>query len=194
MPWPQQRRLLGTKSRGWTVRKIDRPRPLHLRHQPPRHAARQDLRCPYATPASATSTPGRRPEGPGFRAIQNIAAANAELFFAGAEILAVACDTEEHCDDAIHAIAWTSTAALPGHRGRGLRHAANAGRPPRTARNRRCQRSTAGMRTPRPPPASTTTSSRPHGPRRATTAFRSSATSAWNRTASSASGTRSRKT
>src|SRR5438067_1693154 len=105
MPWPQQRRLLGTKvprldgpekstGRARYTFDINRPGMLHAKI----------LRCPYPHARIRTIDTAAAQKVPGFRAIQNIAAANAELFFAGAEILAVACDTEEHCDDAIHAI------------------------------------------------------------------------------------------
>jgi xanthine dehydrogenase YagR molybdenum-binding subunit len=62
------------------------------------------LRCPHAHARVKNVDSAAAQKTPGFRAIQNIANAGAELFYAGAEILAIACDTEEHCNDAIRAV------------------------------------------------------------------------------------------
>src|SRR5437773_5358194 len=105
MPWPQQRRLLGTKiprldgpekstGRARYTFDINRPGMLHAKI----------LRCPHAHARIRTIDTAAAQKVPGFRAIQTIAAANAELFYAGQEILDIACDTEEHCDDALHAV------------------------------------------------------------------------------------------
>ena len=105
MPWPQQRRLLGTKiprldgpekstGRARYTFDINRPGMLHAKI----------LRCKHAHARIRNIDTAAAQKVPGFRAIQTIAAANAELFYAGQEILAIACDTEEHCDDALHAV------------------------------------------------------------------------------------------
>jgi xanthine dehydrogenase YagR molybdenum-binding subunit len=120
MPWPQQRRLLGTKvprldgpekstGRARYTFDINRPGMLHAKI----------LRCPYAHARIRMIDTSAAERVPGFRALHLIAradmrplagtvgigaAAGSELFYAGAEVLAVACDTEEHCDDALHAI------------------------------------------------------------------------------------------
>src|SRR5436305_7616044 len=100
MPWPQQRRLLGTKvprldgpekatGRARYTFDINRPGMIHAKI----------LRCPHGHARIRTIDTAAAQKMPGFRAIQNIAKPGAELYYAGAEILAIACDTEEHCDD-----------------------------------------------------------------------------------------------
>ena len=97
MPWPQQRRLLGTKiprldgpekstGRARYTFDINRPGMLHAKI----------LRCKHAHARIRNIDTAAAQKVPGFRAIQTIAAANAELFYAGQEVLAIACDTEEH--------------------------------------------------------------------------------------------------
>jgi xanthine dehydrogenase YagR molybdenum-binding subunit len=121
MPWPQNRRIIGTKvprldgpekstGRARYTFDINRPGMLHAKV----------LRCPYAHAKVVRIDTTGIQKMPGFRAIHlmarpdtrpvAIAAGNAgvftpsELFYVGAEVLAVACDTEEHCLDVLHAI------------------------------------------------------------------------------------------
>src|SRR5207249_2637414 len=105
MPWPQQRRLLGTKiprldgpekatGRARYSFDINRPGLLHAKI----------LRSPYPHARITAINTQAAEKSPGFRALQLIANVNTELFYAGQEILAIACDTEEHCDDALHAV------------------------------------------------------------------------------------------
>jgi xanthine dehydrogenase YagR molybdenum-binding subunit len=121
MPWPQQRRLLGTK-----IPRLDGPEKatgrarytFDINRRGMLHA--KILRCPHAhvrvrniDTSAAQKTPGfralvmvARPETRNWAAGVGIAALApaSELFYAGEEVLAVACDTEEHCDDALRAI------------------------------------------------------------------------------------------
>ncbi|HYV39760.1 MAG TPA: xanthine dehydrogenase family protein molybdopterin-binding subunit [Gemmataceae bacterium] len=106
MPWPQKRRLLGTKvprldgpekatGRARYTYDINRPGMLHAKI----------LRCPHAHARIQKIDTTAAQKMPGFRAIYNInVKPGQEIFYAGLEILAIACDTEEHCDDAIHAV------------------------------------------------------------------------------------------
>src|SRR5437016_3207407 len=106
MPWPQKRRLLGTKvprldgpekatGRARYTYDINRPGMLHAKI----------LRCPHAHARIQKIDTTVAQKMPGFRAIHNInVKPGQEIFYAGMEILAIACDTEEHCDDAIHAV------------------------------------------------------------------------------------------
>jgi xanthine dehydrogenase YagR molybdenum-binding subunit len=121
MPWPQQRRLIGTKvprldgpekstGKARYTFDINRPGMLHARI----------LRCPHAHARVRSIDTSAVHKMPGFRAIYIIArpdtrgfapaAGNAitnpasELFYAGADVLAIACDTEEHCEDALRVV------------------------------------------------------------------------------------------
>jgi len=107
MPWPQTRRLLGTKitrldgpekatGRARYTFDINRPGLIHAKI----------LRCPHAHASIRSIDTAAAQKTPGFRAIYNFNTAKpgSELFFAGAEILAIACDTEELCNDALRAI------------------------------------------------------------------------------------------
>jgi xanthine dehydrogenase YagR molybdenum-binding subunit len=122
MPWPQNRRLIGTKvprldgpekstGRARYTFDINRPGMLHAKI----------LRCPYARARVLRIDTTAAQKMPGFRAFYIIAkpatlgvlAAGgvstgnpnpAELYYAGAEVVAIACDTEEHCDDVLRAI------------------------------------------------------------------------------------------
>jgi xanthine dehydrogenase YagR molybdenum-binding subunit len=104
--WPKNRRLLGTrvqrldgpeKATGQAKFSFDvnRPGMLHARI----------LRCPHARALLKKLDTRAAEKVPGFRALLVLARPGTDLFFAGAEIAAVACDTEEHADDAIRAIA-----------------------------------------------------------------------------------------
>src|SRR4051812_25875628 len=105
MPWPQQRRLLGTK-----VQRIDGPEKATGRARysydinRPGMLHAKILRCPHAHARIRTIDTAAAQKIPGFRAIYTFVKPGAELFHAGIEILAIASDTEEHCDDAIRAV------------------------------------------------------------------------------------------
>ena len=151
---------------------------LHAAHPALPARPRQDQehrhrRRPRRCPASRRSTSSPRPA--------------TELFYAGDEILAIAADTEEHADDALRAIKVEYEVLPHPRQGRG--------RPARTdrRRHRSAARATgnvsAGRRV-RPAATSTNAFKKADAvDRRRPTACRSSATSAWNRTAWSPSGT-----
>src|ERR1043166_8325064 len=97
MPWPANRRLIGTrvprvdgaeKATGRAKYSFDIKRPgmLHARM----------LRCPHAHATIKTLDTSAAEKVAGFRAIYQIKKAGAEVFFAGDEIIAVCADTEEH--------------------------------------------------------------------------------------------------
>src|SRR5260370_12107861 len=105
MPWPANRRLIGTKvqrvdgtdkatGRAKYSFDIERPRMLHARI----------LRSPHAHATIKSVDSAAAEKTAGFRAIYHIKQAGAELFFAGDEILAIAADTEEHADDCLRAV------------------------------------------------------------------------------------------
>jgi xanthine dehydrogenase YagR molybdenum-binding subunit len=105
MPWPQQRRVIGTKvqrldgpdkatGRAKYSYDINRPGLLHARI----------LRCPHAHARVKSINTAAAEKTPGFRALYVIAAAGAELYYAGDEVVAVCADTEEHAEDALRAI------------------------------------------------------------------------------------------
>src|SRR5262245_8904614 len=105
MPWPQQRRLIGTKvqrldgpdkatGRAKYSYDINRPGLLHARI----------LRCPYARATVKSIDTAAAEKTPGFRALFAIVKPGAELRFAGDEVIAVCADTEEHAADCLHAI------------------------------------------------------------------------------------------
>jgi xanthine dehydrogenase YagR molybdenum-binding subunit len=106
MPWPQNRRILGTKvprldgpekatGRARYTFDINRPGMLHAKI----------LRCPHAHARVRNIDTAAAEKTPGFRAIHHIIKPGAVLEYSGSEILAIACDTEEHADDAIRAVA-----------------------------------------------------------------------------------------
>ncbi|MBX9678506.1 MAG: xanthine dehydrogenase family protein molybdopterin-binding subunit [Gemmataceae bacterium] len=105
MPWPQQRRLLGTKvqrldgadkstGRAKYSYDINRPRQCHARI----------LRCPHAHARIKSIDTTVAERTPGFKSIHMVAKPGDELYFAGAELLGIAADTEEHAEDALRAI------------------------------------------------------------------------------------------
>ena len=105
MPWPQQRRLLGTKvqrldgadkstGRAKYSYDINRPRQCHARI----------LRCPHAHAKIKSIDTTVAERTPGFKAIHLVVKPGDELYFAGAELLGIAADTEEHAEDALRAI------------------------------------------------------------------------------------------
>jgi CO/xanthine dehydrogenase Mo-binding subunit len=105
MPWPKKRRVVGTRvqrldgsdkatGRAKYSYDINRPGMLHARI----------LRCPHAR-AIVTSIDTKAAEKmPGFRAIHRLVQVKHQCTWAGEEILAIACDTEEHAEDAIRAV------------------------------------------------------------------------------------------
>src|ERR1700752_1615808 len=109
MPWPTTRRVIGTKvqridgpdkatGRAKYSFDINRPGMLHARI----------LRCPHAHARVTNIDKTTAERVPVYRAHYIIAQPGnnrtAEFFFAGAEVLAVAADTEEHAEDVIRAM------------------------------------------------------------------------------------------
>src|SRR5947209_2677410 len=105
MPWPTNRRLIGTKvqrldgpdkatGRAKYSFDINRPGMLHAKI----------LRCPYAHAKLKSLDTSAAEKVPGFKALHAIAKVGDEFFYAGAEILGIAADTEEHVLDALHAV------------------------------------------------------------------------------------------
>src|SRR5215510_5424986 len=103
--WPQKRRLIGTK-----VARVDGPYKATGRARYSYDINRPDmlhalmLRCPYAHAKVKSLDTAEAEKMPGFKAIHIIAQVGKELFYAGDEVLAIACDTEEHCHDALRAV------------------------------------------------------------------------------------------
>ena len=105
MPWPQRRRLIGTK-----VQRLDGPDKatgrakysFDINLQGLLHA--RMLRCPHAHARVKNIDTAAAEKVPGFRAFHIIKNAGAELFFAGDEVLAVCADTEEHAEDVRRAV------------------------------------------------------------------------------------------
>src|SRR5262245_10365225 len=105
MPWPQTRRIIGTKvqrldgpdkatGRAKYSFDINRPGMLHARM----------LRCPHAHARVNSIDTTQAEKAPGVRAVHVIVKPNDELYWAGAEVAAVAADTEEHAEDALRLI------------------------------------------------------------------------------------------
>lgn len=105
MPWPTNRRVIGTKvqrldgpdkatGRAKYSFDINRPGMLHARI----------LRCPHAHARIRSIDTGAAEKVNGFRALHIIKPAQTECTFAGDEILAVCADTEEHVEDCLRAI------------------------------------------------------------------------------------------
>ncbi len=105
MQWPTTRRLIGTK-----VKRLDGPDKatggakysFDKNLQGMLHA--RILRCPHAHARIKRIEAAAAEKIGGFRAVFAIAKAGDELYFAGAEVIAVAADTEEHAEDCIRAI------------------------------------------------------------------------------------------
>jgi xanthine dehydrogenase YagR molybdenum-binding subunit len=105
MPWPQTRRIIGTR-----VQRIDGPDKATGRakysfdiNRPGMLHARM-LRSPHARARIKSIDTSQAEKTPGYRAFHIIAKPGAELFFAGAEILAICADTEEHAEDCLRAV------------------------------------------------------------------------------------------
>src|SRR5262245_8629989 len=105
MPWPTNRRIIGTKvqrldgpdkstGRAKYSYDINRPGMLHAKM----------LRCPHAHARVTSIDTGPAEKTAGFRAVHLVVKPGAELYFAGAEVLAIAADTEEHCEDCLRAV------------------------------------------------------------------------------------------
>src|SRR5262249_33617672 len=104
--WPtKNRRLIGNRvprldgpdkatGRAKYSYDINRPGLLHARI----------LRCPHAHARIRSIDTRPAEQTAGFRAVYPIAAANAEMLYAGQEVLPIAADTEEHVDDCIRAV------------------------------------------------------------------------------------------
>src|SRR4051794_10205136 len=105
MPWPQNTRVIGTKvprldgpdkatGRAKYTFDINRPGMLHAKI----------LRSPHAHARITGINTAMCEQTPGFRAFHIIRDVNQEVNYAGAEVIAVAADTEEHADDCLRAI------------------------------------------------------------------------------------------
>lgn len=105
MPWPSNRRVLGTKvprldgpdkatGRAKYTYDINRPNMLHARI----------VRCPHAHARVRQIDTSAAERLPGYRAHHILAPPGTELFFAGAEVVAVAADTEEQAEDVKRAV------------------------------------------------------------------------------------------
>src|SRR5947209_9335685 len=105
MQWPTTRRLIGTK-----VQRLDGPDKATGRAKYsfdknlPGMLHARILRCPHAHARIKNIDAAPAEKVAGFRAVHAIAKAGDEMLFAGAEIIAVAADTEEHAEDCIRAI------------------------------------------------------------------------------------------
>jgi xanthine dehydrogenase YagR molybdenum-binding subunit len=105
MQWPTNRRLIGTKvqrldgpakatGRAKYSYDINRPGMLHAKI----------FRCPHAHARIRSIDTTAAEKTPGYRGKFVFVKPNAELYYAGEEILAIAADTEEHADDCLHAV------------------------------------------------------------------------------------------
>lgn len=103
--WPKKRRLIGGKfsrmdgpekstGRAKYSFDINRPGMLHARM----------LRSPHAHAKVKAIDTSAAEKMPGFRALHIVAKPGTELFFAGDEVLAIACDTEGQANDAMRAV------------------------------------------------------------------------------------------
>jgi xanthine dehydrogenase YagR molybdenum-binding subunit len=105
MPWPQKRRVIGTR-----VQRLDGPEKATGRAKYsfdinlPGMLHARILRCPYAHARIKNIDTGAAEKVPGYRALYIIRPAGQEMFFAGDEILAIAADTEEHAADVLRAV------------------------------------------------------------------------------------------
>src|SRR5262245_6850825 len=105
MPWPANRRVIGTR-----VQRLDGPDKatgrakysFDINRQGMLHA--RILRSPHAHARVKAVNTGAAEKMPGVRAIHVLAQAGREVYYAGDEIAALAADTEEHAEDALRAI------------------------------------------------------------------------------------------
>ena len=142
MPWPQNRRVIGTKvprldgpekatGRAKYSYDINRPGMLHAKI----------LRSPHAHARIRTIETAAAEKTPGFRAFHLLVKPGAELTWAGQEILAICADTEEHCEDCLRAVRVEydilphmvkEADALQGKPGTMANNGANIGKPAQT--------------------------------------------------------------
>ena len=105
MQWPTNRRVIGTKvqrldgpvkatGRAKYSYDMNRPGMLHAKI----------LRCPHAHARIRSIDTSACEKTPGFRGLHQLVKPNEVLYFAGAEVIAVAADTEEHAEDCLRAI------------------------------------------------------------------------------------------
>ncbi len=105
MQWPANRRVIGTK-----VQRLDGPEKATGRAKYSYDKNLQGmlqarmLRCPHAHARIKSIDTAAAEKTPGFRALHALAKAGDELLYAGAEILAIAADTEEHAEDCLRAV------------------------------------------------------------------------------------------
>jgi xanthine dehydrogenase YagR molybdenum-binding subunit len=103
--WPKERRLIGTK-----VQRLDGPEKATGRAKysfdinRPGMLHAKVVRCPYGHAKIKSIDTAAAEKTPGFKALYLIKKADAELFYAGDEVLAIAADTEEHLADALQAV------------------------------------------------------------------------------------------
>jgi xanthine dehydrogenase YagR molybdenum-binding subunit len=103
--WPKNRRILGTR-----VPRLDGPEKAtgkarySFDYNLPGMLHARILRCPYPHAKVKSLDTADAEKVPGFKALHVIAKPGAELFYAGDEVVGVACDTEEHALDAVRAI------------------------------------------------------------------------------------------
>jgi xanthine dehydrogenase YagR molybdenum-binding subunit len=105
MQWPTNRRVIGTKvqrldgpvkatGRAKYSYDMNRPGMLHAKI----------LRCPHAHARIRSIDTSACEKTPGFRGLHQLVKPNEVLYFAGAEVIAIAADTEEHAEDCLRAI------------------------------------------------------------------------------------------
>lgn len=103
--WPEKRRVMGKntprldgpeKATGTAKYSYDINRPGML------HAVM--LRCPHARAKLSKLDTSAAEKAPGFKALHIISGEGSELLYAGAEILALCADTEEHAYDCLRAV------------------------------------------------------------------------------------------
>ncbi len=105
MPWPTTRRVIGTK-----VQRLDGPDKATGRAKYsfdknlPGMLHARILRCPHAHARVKNIDTAPAEKIAGYRAVHLLVKPGEELFFAGAELAAVAADTEEHAEDCLRAI------------------------------------------------------------------------------------------
>src|SRR2546426_8915450 len=107
MPWPTNRRLIGTK-----VQRLDGPDKAtgHAKYSfdinRPGMLHASILRCPYAHAKLKSLDISAAEKMPGVKAVFVIPGIKPgkEFFFAGDEVVGLAADTEEHLLDALHAV------------------------------------------------------------------------------------------
>jgi xanthine dehydrogenase YagR molybdenum-binding subunit len=103
--WPKERRIIGTK-----VQRVDGPEKATGRAKYSFDINRPELlhgrivRCPYAHAKIKSIDTSAAERVPGFKAVHLWVKPDAELYYAGDEILGIAADTEEHAADAARAI------------------------------------------------------------------------------------------